>query len=164
MTEEKLTAACEAFSEAYAVYPDGRGKTPITDWFELDAQDAVDFNVLTSAKWSSHSDIRSDEYRAYVAAVIREPMRAALAAAEERGRMEERERCATEPSGCAREIDELLYRLEPFLKAEAVITERPSEYQPVVARIGGMMNACDLRVIDFQRLATAAAITKEPTP
>jgi hypothetical protein len=73
-----LNKACEAFSEAYSVYPDGRGKTSVTDWFELDAEDAVSFGVLKSPHWSSHSDIRSDEYREYIAAVIREPMRAAL--------------------------------------------------------------------------------------
>ena len=134
MTEEKLTAACEAFSEAYAVYPDGRGKTPITDWFELDAQDAVDFNVLTSAKWSSHSDIRSDEYRAYVAAVIREPMRAALAAAEERGRIEERERCVAVFDRLLRQLVELdrfsrsyVLRLTSLAKADCdAITKEPT--------------------------------------
>lgn len=82
VADAMLKKACDAFAETYVTYPDGCASTPITDWFDLDAQDAVDFGVLKSPKWSYHSDIRSDEYRDYVAAVIRNPMQAALSSAQ----------------------------------------------------------------------------------
>lgn len=81
ITEDRLFAACKAFSESDAVYPDGSAATQITDWFRLDAQDAVDFCVLAEPKWDGVSDIRGTQHEWYVASVIKEPMRAALTAA-----------------------------------------------------------------------------------
>lgn len=81
VTDEILANACKAFSEASSVYPDGEAKTQVTDWFDLDAQDAVDFGVLKEPKWDGYSDIRGMQHEWYVAAVVREPMRAALNAA-----------------------------------------------------------------------------------
>lgn len=78
VSDEMVEAACKAFSEAYAVYPDGEVRASITDWFDLDAEDAVDFGVLKEPKWEGYSDIRGMQHEWYVAAVIREPMRAAL--------------------------------------------------------------------------------------
>ncbi|MEJ8308545.1 hypothetical protein [Agrobacterium larrymoorei] len=98
IVEATLKAACKAFSEARAVYPDGEAETPITDWFDLDPKDAVDFGVLTEPKWNGHSDIGNMQQEAYVAAVIREPMRAALrtalSEAEQRARREALEEAA----------------------------------------------------------------------
>lgn len=76
-----LDVACKAFSESEAVYPDGSAATQITDWFRLDAQDAVDFGVLKEPKWGASSDVRGMQHEWYVASVIKEPMRAALSAA-----------------------------------------------------------------------------------
>lgn len=81
LTEEMLERACIAFSEASAVYPDGEVKMQITDWFDLDAQDAVDFGALKEPRWDGYSDIRGMQHEWYVAAVIKEPMRAALKSA-----------------------------------------------------------------------------------
>lgn len=63
-----------------------------------------------------------------------------------------------------RALDALLYNLEPFLAAAAVVVERPHEYQPTVARIGGISNARDLRVEDFQRLLSARAALSATSP
>lgn len=81
ITDDRLFAACKAFSESEAVYPDGTAATQITDWFKLDAQDAVDFGVMQVPKWDGQSDLRGTQHEWYVAAVIKEPMRSALAAA-----------------------------------------------------------------------------------
>lgn len=81
VTNAMVEAACKAFSEAEAVYPDGSAKTQITDWFKLDAQDAVDFGVLQQPKWDGISDIRGMQHEWYVASVIERPMRSALSAA-----------------------------------------------------------------------------------
>lgn len=89
--EDMLKAACRAFSEARAVYPDGEAETPITDWFDFDAQDAVDFGVLTEPKWHGHSDIGNMQQEQYIAAVIKEPMRAALRTALSEAERRERE-------------------------------------------------------------------------
>jgi hypothetical protein len=84
VADEDLRKACEAFAEASAIYPDGEARTPITDWFDLDAQDAVDFGVLKEPSWHGHSDIRGMQQEQYIAAVVKEPMRAALLALQEK--------------------------------------------------------------------------------
>jgi len=81
VTDEMVEEACRAFSEGYAVYPDGEAETRITDWFDLDAQDAVDFGVLKEPKWDGYSDIRGMQHEWYIAAVVRHAMRTALTAA-----------------------------------------------------------------------------------
>lgn len=80
VTDEMVASACKAFSEGWSIYPDGEAKTQVTDWFDLDAQDAVDFGVLKEPKWDGYSDIRGMQHEWYVAAVVKEPMRAALTA------------------------------------------------------------------------------------
>jgi len=81
VTEELVKRAAHAFSCARTTYPDGSAETPITDWFKMDAQDAVDFGVLKQPKWDGHSDIRASEQEDYLAAVVTQPMYAALTAA-----------------------------------------------------------------------------------
>lgn len=82
VADELVKKACEAFAETYVTYPNECASTPITEWFKLDAQDAVDFGVLAEPKWHGISDIRVMEHEQYVAAVIRNPMRAALSSAQ----------------------------------------------------------------------------------
>lgn len=81
ITDAMVDAACKAFSESSCVYPDGDVKTPVTDWFNLDAEDAVEFGVIRHPKWDGYSDIRGMQHEWYVAAVVKEPMKAALFAA-----------------------------------------------------------------------------------
>ena len=81
VTDAMVKRAASAFSGSCAVYPDGSASTPISDWFKLDSQDAVDFGVLKQPKWDGHSQIRGLEQEDYIAAVIMQPMRAALSAA-----------------------------------------------------------------------------------
>lgn len=81
VTDEMVERACRVLAGTYAVYPDGSTRAHLSDWFDLNAQDAVDFGVLREPKWHSYSDIRGDEYEAYIAAVLREPVRSALLSA-----------------------------------------------------------------------------------
>lgn len=81
VTEEMIEKAAEAFSKATAWYPDNDVYGAVTEWFRLDSQDAVDFGVLKEPKWDGISDIRGMQHEWYVAAVVKEPMRAALTAA-----------------------------------------------------------------------------------
>lgn len=81
VTDDMLAVACKVFSESSVVYPDRSVKVPISDWFDLDAQDAADFGVLKEPKWHVYSDIRGMEHEWYVAAVVKDPIRAALEAA-----------------------------------------------------------------------------------
>lgn len=115
--EGLVERAAEAFAAASVVYPGGQTKTPIWDWFDLDAQDAVDFGVLQEPKWHFYSDIRGDQHMAYVAAVVREPIRAALSEA------------STALASMKREVEKLPGLADGYgkLDAEYAIAERRAE-------------------------------------
>lgn len=81
LNSEGLEKAKEAIARSYVTYPDGSARTHISDWFDLDAQDAVDFGVMTEPKWHGHSDVRSDQQNAYIATVLGSgPLQVAISA------------------------------------------------------------------------------------
>lgn len=75
----------EAVAASYVIYPDGFVSAPLNDWIDLDAVDAVDFGVLKEPHWHYHSDIRGEQYEAYIAKILKNPMKAALVVLKKRG-------------------------------------------------------------------------------
>jgi hypothetical protein len=83
ITKREFYSALEIMSESKVYYPlKENEKEPIyaclIDWFDLDAQDAFDFNVLQEPKWHYYSDVRGMEMEYYIAELLKGPFRNAL--------------------------------------------------------------------------------------
>lgn len=76
--EATIDKCLEAMAQATVTYPAGKVSAPLIDWFQLDAQDAVDFGVLTEPKFDGYSDIAVMQQEWYVEALLRQPFMQAL--------------------------------------------------------------------------------------
>ena len=78
--EKAVEAAMNTLVRTDGAYPDGEPTAHLSDWFDLDAQDAMEFGAIAEPKWHSYSDIRVEQYEAYIAAVLKAPFTAAITA------------------------------------------------------------------------------------
>jgi NTP pyrophosphatase (non-canonical NTP hydrolase) len=78
--EKAVEAAMNTLVRTDGAYPDGEPTAHLSDWFDLDAKDAMEFGALAEPKWHSYSDIRVEQYEAYIAAVLKAPFTAAITA------------------------------------------------------------------------------------
>lgn len=90
MQSKPLIEECvEAMAISRVTYPGCAVSAPLIDWFELDAQDAVDFLVLKKPEWHSYSDIRGMEFEAYISKLLTDPFKSALRVMIKRGLINE---------------------------------------------------------------------------
>lgn len=83
ITKEQFHKALDTMSKSKVYYPLKENEIePISDWlidwFDLNAQDAFDFNVLKEPKWHYYSDIRGMEMQDYVSELLEGPFKNAL--------------------------------------------------------------------------------------
>lgn len=78
--EKAVEAAMNTLVRTDGAYPGGEPTAHLSDWFDLDAQDAMEFGAIAEPKWHSYSDIRVEQYEAYIAAVLKAPFTAAVKA------------------------------------------------------------------------------------
>lgn len=83
--DDALDDALKAMSEAYSIYPDGLVSAPMIDWFDHDAQDAMDMGALQEPKFDGYSDIAIMQKEWYVQEVLKNPFIAALRVLHELG-------------------------------------------------------------------------------
>lgn len=83
ITKKEFYDALERMSQSKVYYPLKENEIEpvydwLIDWFDLDAQDAFDFNVLEEPKWHYHSDIRGMEFEYYISKLLENPFKNAL--------------------------------------------------------------------------------------
>lgn len=83
ITKIEFKKALNKMAQSKVSYPLKEGEIkPVSDWlidwFELDAQDAFDFNVLQEPKWHYNSDIRGMEFEYYISKLLEYPFKNAL--------------------------------------------------------------------------------------
>ena len=83
ITRNEMLDALSEMAQSRVNYPLKDGETkyvtaPLIDWFDLDAQDAMDFGVLSEPKFDGYSDIAIMQMEWYVEKILEGPFLKAL--------------------------------------------------------------------------------------
>lgn len=78
ISKKEFLKALSKMAQSKVTYPDGKVSAFLVDWFDMDAQDAMDFRVLEEPKFHYYSDIRAMQMEWYVEEILKSPFLNAL--------------------------------------------------------------------------------------